>query len=136
MKFPLFSILVTTFLLSSCGTSKSSKVQVSTSDDIIEYPDVEGQYPGGIKAMKKHLTKNIDYPEQAEIYGDQGKVFIQFVIEKDGSLSNIEVLKGVTKEIDAEAIRVISKMPKWTPAIYEDKYVRARARLPINFILM
>jgi protein TonB len=109
---------------------------MSTSDEIVEYPDVEGEFPGGAKGMKKFLAKNINYPEKAMINGERGRVFVQFTIEKDGSLSDIEVLKRLTKEIDAEAIRVISTMPKWTPAIFKGEYVRAKARIPINFILM
>lgn len=126
---PILTLLLTVFV-TSCGN-----IKVSESNEIIDYPDVEAQYPGGAKAMKKFLANNIRYPEVSMDRGDQGKVFAQFVIEKNGTLTNIEVLKGVTKEIDAETIRVISTMPKWTPAIYNRKYVRARARLPINFVL-
>lgn len=104
-------------------------------DSITELPDVEAQFPGGTQAMMKFFSENIEYPELSTILGDQGRVFVEFVIEKDGSLSNIKILRGVTKEIDSEAIRVIHKMPNWTPAIHNDEIVRARARMPINFIL-
>ncbi|WP_417264936.1 energy transducer TonB [Brumimicrobium sp.] len=127
--FTLFFLSIT-FLLTSCGT-----IKVSNSDAIVEYPDVEAQYPGGAKAMSKYLANNIKYPEIAMELGDQGRVFVEFVIEKDGSISNVRVLRGVSNEIDAESVRVVSNMKNWTPAIYKRKYVRARARIPINYIL-
>jgi protein TonB len=130
MKISPYLFLLFTLLLNSCAT-----IEMSISEEIVDYPDIEGRYPGGPKKMKKYIAKNTIYPEKALESGDHGKVFVQFTIEKDGSLSNIEVLKGRTKELDAEAIRVISEMPNWTPAIYEGKYVRAKARLPINYIL-
>lgn len=85
--------------------------------------------------MSKYLANNIKYPEIAMELGDQGRVFVEFVIEKDGSISNVRVLRGVSNEIDAESVRVVSNMKNWTPAIYKRKYVRARARIPINYIL-
>lgn len=108
---------------------------MSESDEIIDYPDKESQFPGGVEAMKKYLAKNINYPEVAMVNGDQGKVFVEFVVEKDGSITNVKILRGVSREIDLEAKRVISQMPKWKPAAQKRKYVRSRARIPINFIL-
>lgn len=128
LSLSLFTLL---FTMASCSNYKMSE-----SDAIIEIPDEESQYPGGVKKMKTYLARNIQYPEVAMQNGDQGKVFVEFVVEKDGSLSNVKVLRGVSKEIDAEAIRVIEAMPKWTPAVHKKKYVRSRARLPINFILV
>lgn len=128
MKQLLF--IATIFLLTSCGPTKFSK-----SDEIVDYPDIEAEYPGGAEAMKQFLARNINYPEVSMELGDQGRVFIEFIIEKDGSLSGVKVLRGVSNELDAESVRVVSKMKDWTPAIYKRKYVRARARIPINYIL-
>lgn len=125
------SLLTLLFTVASCSNYK-----ISESDAIIDYPDEESQYPGGVEQMKKYLSRNIQYPENAMQNGDQGKVFVEFIVEKDGSLSNVTVLRGVSKEIDAEAKRVIEAMPKWTPAVHKKKYVRSRARIPINFILV
>lgn len=124
-----FGISIIIGLLSFSSYAQEEK------DSITEIPDTEAQFPGGTEAMMKFLSENIEYPEISMVLGDQGRVFVQFVIEKDGSLSNIKILRGVTTEIDSEAIRVIHKMPNWTPAIYNDEIVRARATLPINFIL-
>ncbi|WP_107040324.1 energy transducer TonB [Brumimicrobium mesophilum] len=130
MKLIPFLFLTFAFILTSCGATKFSK-----SDEIVDYPDIEAEYPGGVDAMRTFLSSNINYPDISMELGDQGRVFVQFVIEKDGSLTNIEVLRGVSDEIDEESIRVIAIMPAWTPAIYKRKYVRARARMPINYIL-
>lgn len=128
----LFPILILFFVIvfTSCGSIKTSK-----SDEIIDFPDVEAQYPGGSEEMSKYLANNIRYPEIAMELGDQGRVFVEFIIEKNGSISNVKILRGVSREIDAESVRVVANMENWTPAIYKRKYVRARARIPINYIL-
>ena len=102
---------------------------------IVDYPDQEAEFPGGMAAMKQFLADNIKYPEIAMEMGDQGKVFVEFVVEKDGSISQIKILRGVSKEIDREAKRVVSIMPKWAPAEAKGESVRARCRIPINFVL-
>lgn len=131
MKLFLYLALTTLlFSVTSCGNYKMSE-----SDAIIAFPDKESQYPGGVEAMRKYLAKNIDYPEVSMENGDQGKVFVEFVVERDGAISNVKILRGISKEIDAEAARVISEMPKWIPAVHKRKYVRSSARIPINFIL-
>ncbi|HLV41009.1 MAG TPA: TonB family protein [Brumimicrobium sp.] len=102
---------------------------------IVDYPDVEAGFPGGAAAMKQFLADNIKYPEIAMELGDQGRVFIEFVVNKDGTIEQVKVLRGVSKEIDIEARRVVRKMPKWAPAESNGEPVRARCRIPINFIL-
>lgn len=102
---------------------------------IVDYPDVEAQFPGGAAAMKQYLAENIQYPEMAIEMGDQGKVFVEFVVNADGSLQNVKILKGVSNEIDREAKRVVKSMPKWTPAEQKGEAVRARCRIPISFII-
>jgi protein TonB len=103
--------------------------------EIIDYPDVEAGFPGGAAAMKKFLAENIKYPEIAMELGDQGRVFIEFVVNKDGSIEQVKVLRGVSREIDVEAKRVVRRMPEWQPAESNGEPVRARCRIPINFIL-
>lgn len=102
---------------------------------IVDYPDQEATYPGGASAMKQFLADNIKYPEISMELGDQGKVFIEFVVEKDGSITQIKVIRGVSKEIDREAKRVVKAMPKWVPAEQKGEIVRARCRIPVSFIL-
>lgn len=102
---------------------------------IIDYPDKEAVFPGGPAAMKKFIAENIKYPEISMDLGDQGRVFVEFVINQDGTIEQVKIIRGVSKELDAEARRVVRAMPKWTPAEQGGEPVRARARIPINFIL-
>ena len=75
---------------------------------------------------------NFEYPRISAEMGDQGTVYVQFVVEKDGSKSNVVVLRGVAEELDAEAMRVVKIMPKWEAGIQRGKKVRARFTLPIK----
>jgi len=90
---------------------------------------------GGIAAFYQYLEQNIHYPEDAKKKNIQGKVFLTFVIEKDGSLSDIKVLRGVSADIDAEAIRVIKNAPKWDPGMQNGRPVRVQYQVPIGFSL-
>ncbi|PWH84933.1 energy transducer TonB [Brumimicrobium oceani] len=102
---------------------------------IYEKVDKEANFPGGAVEMMNYIGENVKYPEISMENGDQGKVFVEFVVNTDGSLSQIKVLRGVSKEIDVEAVRVVKNMPKWIPAENEGEKVRSMARLPINFVL-
>jgi TonB family protein len=93
------------------------------------------QYPGGIGEMMKFLSMNIKYPEAAEKAGTQGRVIASFIVEKDGTITNIKVVKKVSEELDAEAVRVINAMPKWTPGMQNGQPVRVRYTIPITFRL-
>lgn len=91
------------------------------------------QFPGG--NVQKWIGKNVKYPILAQENGIQGKVFIQFVIEKDGSITDVKVVRGVDASLDKEAIRVVKAMPKWKPGKQRGKPVRVSYTLPINFQL-
>jgi len=92
-------------------------------------------YPGGDEARIAFLGQNIKYPEQAKKNGVQGKVFVTFVVETDGSISNVKVLRGIGGGCDEEAVRVIKLMPKWSPGMQDGKAVRVQFNLPIRFTL-
>ena len=91
------------------------------------------KFPGG--NVQKWISKHIKYPMIAQENNIQGKVFVQFVIEKDGSVSNVQVTRSVDPSLDKEAIRVIQSMPKWTPGKQRQKPVRVSFTVPINFQL-
>lgn len=93
------------------------------------------EYPGGNEAMGKFLADNIKYPENARKNGIQGKVFVTYVVEKSGKVTNIRVLKGVNEELDQEAMRVIGEMPNWKPGTEKGKPVRVQFTLPIDYKL-
>lgn len=92
-------------------------------------------FPGGVDALLAYLTNNVKYPRQAEKKNIQGRVICQYIVEADGSISNVSVLKGIHPLCDAEAVRVIQNMPKWNPGIENGKKVRVKYTLPITFKL-
>lgn len=93
------------------------------------------EYPGGIEGLMKFLSENVRYPEAASKAGIQGRVLVNFIVEKDGRISNIHVINKVNDYLDAEAIRVVGVMPKWTPGMHEGKPVRVKYTVPISFRL-
>ena len=102
---------------------------------LTEFPDVEAQFPGGLVAMKKFIQETIQYPEISKELGDQGRVYVSFIVGTDGSISNIEIPRSLTVELDKEAKRIVRAMPNWIPAKKKGEVVRSRARLPITFTL-
>ena len=93
------------------------------------------KFIGGESAMFKYINRIINYPEYEREADISGRVLIQFIIEKDGGISNVKCLKRVSRGIDIEAMRVIKLMPKWIPATYKNKPVRMWFNMPINFTL-
>ena len=113
--------------------------QVEEEDDsenqILIIVEKTAEFPGGTEAMYKWLSKNIKYPAICQETGIQGRVVCQFVVNKDGKIVDVEVVRGVDPNLDAEAIRVIKAMPAWKPAKNGGKAVRMRYTLPIRFKL-
>jgi len=93
-------------------------------------------FPGGNEALMKWLSKNLKYPASAQENGIQGRVLVQFVVNKDGSIVEPKVLRSVDPALDKEALRVVSTMPKWQPGKQRGKTVRVRFTLPVTFRLM
>ena len=97
--------------------------------------EVMPMFPGGDAAFLTYLSKNLRYPPRAEEMGIKGRVTCQFVVECDGSISDVKVVRGVDPDLDREAVRVLKAMPKWVPGKQEGKSVRVRYTCPINFTL-
>jgi TonB family protein len=93
------------------------------------------EYPGGEDARIKFMVENIKYPEQAKKNGIQGVVFVSYVVEKDGKISNVKTIRGIGGGCDEEAERVISLMPNWNPGIQKGQPVRVQFNLPVRFSL-
>ena len=93
------------------------------------------EYPGGFEAMAAYIAKSVVYPEKAKAKGVEGKVFVQFVVDTDGSIADATVLRGVGGECDDEALRVVKSMPKWQPATFKGKPVRSKFVMPIYYTL-
>lgn len=108
---------------------------IAVQEEVIDFPDVEATFPGGAAALQKWIGENIQYPQTAIDMNDQGRVYLSFVVEPDGSISNIVVERGVSSELDREAKRVVRAMPRWTPGEAKGRKARTRCRLPINFTI-
>ncbi len=109
----------------------AAEVETKVFDVVEEMP----QFPGGQAALLEYLAKNIQIPVDAEENGVQGRVICTFVVERDGSLGDIRVVKSVEPSLDQEAVRVIKSMPKWTPGKENGHNVRVKYTVPIQFRL-
>ncbi len=108
----------------------------ATEADVYEVVENMPEFPnGGMTALMKYLSDNIRYPEAAHKAGIQGRVTVQFVVGKDGSIGNVSILRGVNADLDAEAIRVISSMPKWKPGTQKGEPVKVKYTVPVMFRL-
>lgn len=125
-------LLFTTLILL---TASLNYAQVQHESDTVIFIDVEEPptFPGGDSAMVAYLKQNLHYPPAEKEKGIQGKVFVGFVIEKDGVVSNVEVKRGIGEECDAEAVRVVKEMPNWDPGKQSGIVVRTAMVLPISF---
>lgn len=102
---------------------------------IVDFPDVAAEFPGGPDLLTKFIRDNLVYPDYAKELGIEGRVFVKFVVEKDGSMTDVTVARGVSPELDNEAKRIIRLMPKWIPATSNGERVRSKMIVPFKFSL-
>lgn len=107
----------------------------STDDDVYDVVEKMPEFPGGMAELMKYLSSNIKYPVEAHKAGIQGRVVVSFVVNKDGTVKDAKIVRSVDKSIDAEALRVISAMPKWLPGYQNGKAVKVRYTVPVTFRL-
>ena len=107
----------------------------TTDDKVYEVCEQMPIFEGGDAALLKYLTDSVKYPELAKKHGVQGRVVIGFIVEKDGSLTDVKVLRHVDIALDAEALRVVKGMPKWIPGCQDEQLVRVRYNVPVSFRL-
>lgn len=120
------------------GTDNPVMIQATvekSGDEIFQVVEDQPEFPGGMEALMKHLSKEIKYPKEAQDKGTQGRVIVQFVVRKDGSITDAKVMKPVDPLLDAEALRVVSEMPNWTPGKQRGEAVNVRFTLPVTFRL-
>lgn len=129
------SLKVTLMMLVLLFSFMTSTAQTKKNDMVFDVVEVMPQYPGGQIAMLQYLMKNIKYPEQAVKEGIQGRVTVRFIVEKDGSISDVKPVLSVHPLLNKEAVRVVKSMPKWTPGKQNGKPVRVRFNLPVMFKL-
>ena len=116
-------------------TAKEPQEEEAEPKGVFDVVEQMPEFPGGAVEMMKFLSENVKYPEAAMKAGTQGRVLATFIVEADGTVTNIKVVKKVSDEIDAEAVRVIKAMPKWKPGMQNGKVVRVKYTIPVSFRL-
>ncbi len=104
-------------------------------EEIFLVVEEDAEFPGGLEALSKYLSENIKYPQLAKENNIEGRVFVSFVVEKDGRVGNIKILRDIGGGCGAEAVRVVKSMPRWKPGKQRGKPVRSQFNLPVNFSL-
>lgn len=117
------------------GPTQEIKEEEEVEDVVFVIVEKNPEFPGGQTELMKYLAQNIKYPVIAAENGIQGRVVCQFVVNKDGSIVDVQVVRGVDPALDKEAIRVIKSMPKWKPGQQRGQAVRVKFTLPVNFKL-
>lgn len=111
-----------------------NKTEPLVSDTIFAVVEKMPEFPGGKKALMNYLKENIHYPEQAKKEGIHGRVIVNFIVEKDGSISGVKILRGIGHGCDEETVRVVRAMPKWIPGEQHGEKVRVSFNLPVKFV--
>lgn len=115
--------------------AKEAPADSTAKEEVFMVAEQMPEFPGGMKEMLKFLQENVKYPENAMKNNVQGRVIVQFVIEKDGTPTEFKVLRSVDPDLDAEALRVLQTMPKWKPGMQRGKIVRVKFTVPVSFKL-
>lgn len=129
------SLKVALMMLVLLFSFMTSTAQTKKNDMVFDVVEVMPQFPGGQIAMLKYIMENMKYPEQAMKEGIQGRVAVRFIVEKDGSISDVKPILSVHPLLNKEAVRVVESMPKWSPGKQNGKPVRVRYNLPVMFKL-
>lgn len=125
MKRIIFTLMPLLFMLTAKAQKTDTLKKVDLSNQIFAVAEHEPDYPGGIKKYKKYLDTAIHYPISAKQQNLGGRVILSMIVEKDGSLSDIKVERGISDDLDKEAVRVVKNSPKWQPALQNGRVVRA-----------
>ncbi|MPM05944.1 hypothetical protein SDC9_52239 [bioreactor metagenome] len=129
----LFALLVMVFAFSLNVNAQEKKSD--NSDVVFTVVENEAEFPGGIEAMNRFMAENIKYPTLAKQKNIEGKVIISFIVEKNGTLSDIRTIKDIGEGCGDEGVRIVKLMPKWKPAKQKGQPVRQQFLLPISFVL-
>ncbi len=111
------------------------KMPEEAAEEIYDFVQTRPSFDGGLREFYKFVGKNLKYPDKARRMGIEGKVYVHFVIDKDGSLSDIKIVRGIGAGCDEEVMRIINMSPKWNPGKQRGNPVRVRMMLPISFVL-
>ena len=135
MKRLIFMSLMATCCLTTVLAQKTVVSQKDQKEEPFDVVEDMPAFPGGMEAMIQFISNNIQYPADAQKQKVDGRVLVNFVVEKDGSITEVKVIKPAFPSLDAEAIRVVKAMPKWKPGYQRGQAVRVQFTMPINFSL-
>lgn len=121
--------------LSAQNTGSKSSVKESVDEPTFITVEQMPEFPGGNEGLRNFLIENLHYPEKAKANKTTGRVFVSFVVEKDGSIYNAKILRDIGDGCGEEALRVVKAMPRWKPGMQRGKNVRVQYTLPLNFQL-
>ena len=124
------SLVLTVAFAGSLGAQNEKRI-----DRIYTTVDVEPKFPGGMDGLALFLQRNIKYPKAAQEANLEGTVYVSFVVERNGEVSNVKILRGIGYGCEDECIRVVKLMPKWKPGKNNGRKVRVQYNLPVRFIL-
>lgn len=127
--------LVSSFAQTNANDSVRSDTIVLQKGEVFTVVEQMPEFPGGISEMTSFISSNIKYPVEGEKNGVEGKVIGNFIVEKDGTFSELKVIKSLAPEFDNEVLRVIQLMPNWIPGKMNGRNVRVKMSIPINFVL-
>ena len=133
MKKFLFMALMAIFCLTTASAQKT--VVAKKNQKVYDVVEKLPEFPGGMEGMMKFFAENIKYPEDAKNKGVEGRVMVRFIVETDGSLSEVEVVQKAFPSLDAEAVRAVKAMPNWTSGMQKGKKVRVHFTIPVSFKL-
>jgi len=122
-------LIVALFAITLQGMAQSATTNSSASEKVYDSAEQMPSFPGGATAMMSWLSQNVRYPNTPV----SGRVVVQFIVEKDGSISNTKVVRSVDPALDKEAVRAVSSMPNWNPGMKDGKPVRVKYTVPISF---
>ena len=111
------------------------EVKKDASGEVYDVVENLPSFPGGPQALLQWISENMQYPDAAKKAGIKGRVIVTFVVRSDGSITDARVIRGVDPSLDAEALRLINSMPKWTPRVQDGKAVNVRYNVPFSFKL-
>ena len=118
-------------------SDEDEEIEIEEEDDEEFFMVVENmpEFPGGDLGLMKYIQKHVKYPAIAKEYNITGKVYVSFIVDKSGKVTNVKIVRGVDKNLDAEAVRVVKSLPKYKPGKQRGKAVRVMFTIPINFVL-
>ena len=129
----LLATLSVLALLLIVNTNAMAQNKKAANDKVLEKAEVMPEFPGGEQAMMKFVSENVQYPEEAKEKEISGHVLVGFIVEKDGSVNEVKIVRGIGGGCDEEAVRVVKAMPKWKPGKQDGKTVRVSYTMPFFF---